>query len=337
MIACLGFLMAAGIIVYFSTLTTNHVELEPKKFIQAEGSSVLVAHTKDPVILEALKESKIRWYQRRDTCVFEEYSIVSGDGINLAGFFWSRKKDFESNNKTVVLVHGMTDSGAGMGYLAEEYHERGWDVLCIDQRSHGESEGKKRTMGIREAEDIALWIALLIEKKRANKIFLHGVSMGGAAVLLYAELTKELPTVVKGIISDSSYASYFETFNRLLFLVLKNQILSRSITLGASIASLFFSGVRFGKMNPQKKIQKISIPILIFHGQKDVMVPIGMVRKMFSLAIAKGVEVVVVPEAPHIGAYFYAPKLYMQKIEDFCSKMTISQETGILSMKKRTS
>lgn len=312
------FSLGAGIIIFLSTATTDHVSMEPKTLTEAESKSVMNAHTKDQRIMDPLNEAKDRWYKNRDAQTFTDVSIKSRDGLILIGCYW--KAETGDSGRTVVLVHGMMDSSAGMGYLAEEYHSRGWNVLSVDLRAHGESEGTKRTMGVREAEDLGLWIQELIERFFPTALFLHGVSMGGATVLLYAGRAKKIPGQVKGIIVDSSYARYDESFERLIYMAVRNHFISWSITCGASIASAVCCGVSFNEMKPIKQLRRIALPALFFHGQKDVLVPIRMVREMFEEAVKRGNELVVIPEAPHIGPYFYAPVLYMQKIEEFCRR-----------------
>ncbi len=315
------FSVAAGLIVYLSTLTTNHVSLEMKSMNRAESNTLLQAHTRDPVIMKPLNEAKARWYVNQDKNLFTTLTIPSADGLQLSAFYWESSSP--ARGKTVLIVHGMYDSAAGMGYLAEEYHAKGWNVLSIDQRSHGESEGTKRTMGVRESSDLGLWIDVLICRFKAPEIWLHGVSMGGAAVLLYSERIKQVPSPVRGIIADSSYASYEATFSRLLQLVVRSRFLVWSILRGTSVACFILSGVSFSAMNPQKQLAKIDLPLLLFHGQQDQLVPIGQVRHMLNETLKRGSgSVVVIPGAPHIGAYFYAPSLYMEKIEEFCRRNT---------------
>lgn len=315
------FSLAAGVIVYVSTLTTNHASPEPKNTSRGEGDSPVRAHTRDPLIMEPLNAAKERWNANRDRHLFTVLSLRSADGLQLTAFY--REASAPAAGKTVLIVHGISDSAAGMAYLAEEYHARGWSVLSIDQRSHGESGGTKRTMGVRESSDISLWVGLLVSRFRAPEIWLHGVSMGAAAVLLYGSRTKNVPPQVRGIIADSSYPSYEETFYRLLQLAVRSRFLAWSIVRGASFASLVLSGVPFSSMNPRKAIGTLSVPLLLFHGQKDVLIPIGQVGDMLDDAVQRvGGTVVVIPGAPHIGAYFYAPSLYMEKIEEFCRRNT---------------
>lgn len=312
------FSLTAGVIVYLSTLTTNHAALEPKKMTEAERRSALVAHTNDRIMMDPLNEAKARWADNRLKRVFDELTIRSFDGLRLAGYYWKAKKTAGEN--TVILVHGMMDSSAGMGYLAERYHDLGWNVLSIDQRAHGESEGTKRTMGVNEAKDISAWVEELIVLYSARRIFVHGVSMGAAAALFYAGQKKGVASAVQGIIADSSYASYSDIFGKLLHQAVKSRFLVWSIVVGASLGCFFSTGILFRAIRPDTALQKISVPLLLFHGQQDVLVPVSSIRQMFAEAVKLGAETVVVPGAPHIGAYFYSSDLYMRKIIELSTR-----------------
>ena len=314
----LVFSLAAGFVLYCSSFTTDLAEIQPKGLGKAEGQSALYAHTKDPRVMNPINEGKDRWQKKRDEGLIEALSLTARDGIALAAFFWRAERASEGDpTPTVLLAHGMMDSSSGMGYLAEEYHAMGWDVLSVDLRAHGESGGRRRTMGIREGEDLGAWVALLESRFGARCVFLHGVSMGAASALLYAALVPEIPLSVRGIIADSVYASHLEVFVRLLGFAVGNRFVAMSLAFGASVTSFIFTGIRFGRAAPARYLSRVPIPILFFHGQSDALVPIGMVRGMLSAPLKPGSESVVIPEAPHIGPYFFARKFYMQKIAEF--------------------
>jgi alpha-beta hydrolase superfamily lysophospholipase len=316
------FSFAAGLIVYLTTLTTAHANLESGK-LSGSGGNAMSAHTKDPRIMAPLNAAKSRWYRNRDDGAFELLSVVSRDGLLLSGYLWRAGAEKERMAaQTVILVHGMHDSAAGLGYLAEEYHKAGWDVLSTDLRSHGESEGVRRTMGFREAEDLALWVDLLVREHGVERLFLHGISMGGSTVLLYGENRRRISGAVRGIIADSSFSRYDETFRRLLKRVVRRDFLVKSIEIGASVSCFLQTGVSFGQMSPGTHIGRCAVPLLLFHGQKDELVPIALVRDMLGEAVKHGAVSVVIPEAPHIGPYFYAPALYMQKIGEFARRFS---------------
>ena len=310
------FTLVAGYVVYSSCFTINHANLEPKPLRDAEKKSVIYAHTKDPRIMDPINAAKERWFKNLDAGVFEPLSVVSREGFNLAGYYWPAEGRAETEPRWVILVHGMMDSAAGMGYLAEEYHAAGWNVLSVDQRAHGESEGKRRTMGVRESEDLSLWVSALINRYGADCVYIHGISMGGAAVLLYAAHS-DISSAVKGCISDSGYARHGAVFMRLLKLATGSGFVAWSISLGSSVVSFCLTGIGFWRMAPEKFLPSATRPVLLFHGQDDALVPIGMVRKMHGMPLKPGSESVVIPDAAHIGPYFCAKALYLQKIEDF--------------------
>jgi len=322
------FSLAGGLILYLSTLTTDHASLEPKKLARAERSGILLAPARDPSVMGPLDAARNRWHSLRDSGQLLQLGIVSADGLRLVGYYWPTGRSGTDDppkaagikGRTVLLVHGMMDSAAGMGYLAEEYHAAGWDVLSVDLRAHGESAGSRRTMGVRESEDIALWVELLVHRYRAENIFLHGNSMGGAAVLLYAERIRPLPPEARGLVSDSSYGRYSAVFHRQLKMSVGNPLVAWSLLKSCSLFSFLFSGVPFGMMQPESGFGLLPVPVLLFHGQNDLLVPVWMVSGMLNRAVKPRAELVVVPDAPHMGAYFYAPELYIQKIMEFAGR-----------------
>lgn len=333
------FSAVSGMVIYLSTLTRDNSELDCKKQTKNARGARRDMHLKDPKVLEPLEAAKKRWCERRNQDLIKKRTVVSRDGLRLAGYYWAAGRTISGSAsgtaasgrtaggaeeagcagapKTVVLVHAMNDSAASLGYLAEAYHSVGWNVLSIDMRAHGESEGSRCTMGVREAEDISLWVDDLVRSGYASRIYLHGESMGAAAVLLYAGRGKKTPPEVKGVIADSSYARYGDVFSRSLGQIFRSRLAVLSIRAGASLASFLCSGVSFSQMSPALAVVKTEVPLLFFHGERDSLVPLTQVHGMLHEAVRRGAISVIVPEASHAGAYFYAPDLYMQKIGEF--------------------
>jgi alpha-beta hydrolase superfamily lysophospholipase len=317
LVILLLFSLISGTVVYLFSMTTNHAAFEPKKIMESEKRSILNAHTKDPVIMEPLNEAKEKWIAKRQAGSFEVLSVRSPDGLSLVGYYLDSGKKNLAARKTVILVHGMMDSAAGMAYLFDEYSKQGWAVLAIDLRSHGESEGTKRTMGVREGEDLSLWVNLVLSRFGASEIFLHGVSMGAVAVMSYAADERAVVPAVKGLIVDSCFASHRETLTRLLQGFVGNRQVAQCLAFSADLACFISTGIPFARMETVKMVYRLSLPVLLFHGQSDVLVPISSMRDIFAIFLKRGNEIVVIPSAPHIGTYFYAPELYMSKIENF--------------------
>lgn len=91
-----------------------------------------------------------------------------------------------TSGDTAILVHGYRSCGElDFALTAEHYLELGFGLLMVDQRGHGGSGGKMVTMGLRESGDVRRW-AEFAERELGGRIWLHGVSLGGASVLYAA-------------------------------------------------------------------------------------------------------------------------------------------------------
>ena len=88
--------------------------------------------------------------------------------------------------------------------------EQGWNVLLPDMRTHGESEGKYIGMGWLDRLDVLKWIDLIRERDEQAQIILHGVSMGGATVMMTSG--EALPENVRAVIDDCGYTSVWDIF-----------------------------------------------------------------------------------------------------------------------------
>ena len=111
---------------------------------------------------------------------------------------------------TVILCHGY-HSHAEHDFSAQFpalYASGGCNLLLIDERAHGLSEGKCLTFGQLERYDIAQWVHWVREHSRVQRpIALYGVSMGAASVLLAAQLP-ELRDEIACVIADCGYSSF---------------------------------------------------------------------------------------------------------------------------------
>jgi alpha-beta hydrolase superfamily lysophospholipase len=314
------FSLCAGIVVYRASMTRNGTVSGLKKNIEINS------HTNDPLVMNPINAAKTRWERARLTGVFQSLAVVTKRGLRLNAYYCEVDvKAFpEKCTRAVVLVHGLRDSSAGMAYLAEAYLAAGWNVLSVDLRAHGESEGTKITMGVREGQDLALWVELLVSRYGYETIFLHGVSMGAAAVLSFGALssTSGFSPCVKGLILDSCFPAHRDTVIRLLSRIVGSRFVARSIAAGASIAAFVVSGTRFGQMDAKKDLRRCTLPVLAFHGGKDQLVPLSSITPVFRNEVIQSVELIVIPEAPHIGSYFYGRDIYLSKIEDFTRRFS---------------
>lgn len=85
--------------------------------------------------------------------------------------------------KAFILAHGNSSDGSSMLPRARWLVSQGYSVLVPDLQAHGETPGKRKTFGWREAEDIAASYHYLKNQVGSTWIGGIGSSLGGASML----------------------------------------------------------------------------------------------------------------------------------------------------------
>lgn len=135
----------------------------------------------------------------------EDVRVVTEDGFHLAGLYY----DFGSDI-AVIILPGRPETCIYSLYYGISYAKAGVNVMAIDTRAHGESEGYWTGCGYAEQLDILAFAKYLHEQKGIKKIILHGICVGSSAVAFCAA-RKDLPPYIVGIVTDGLYATYDES------------------------------------------------------------------------------------------------------------------------------
>ena len=202
----------------------------------------------------------------------EEVNIIN-DKLKLYGVYFDQKSDY-----SVIIIHGYCASMQSRMMDLPYYYDRGYNVLFIDLRTHGKSEGNYVTLGAKESEDVLAWIRWLSKRTNNSKIILDGVSMGSATVLNCAG-NKDLPSNVVGIIADCGFSSPYEQCRYMIFGKNKNRG-----KFSAQVARLYarlLCGYDMKKDSPIENVKKAKVPALIIHGDNDDFVPSYMAREIY--------------------------------------------------------
>ncbi len=241
----------------------------------------------------------------------DEY-IQSTDGLKLHAY---KVINENPTDKWVIAVHGYTSEGVKMSSYAKKYYDMGYNVLILDLRGHGSSEGEYIEMGWDDRLDIISWINYLIDENKNAKIVLHGVSMGASTVLMASG--ENLPSNVKLIVADCGYTSVWEQFSYQLdelFSLPEFPILNVSALVGQIRA-----GYSLKDASAIEQVKKSNTPILYIHGDKDDFVPYYMMQELYDATNSEK-EMLTIKGAEHAKSSEVDPKTYWTTIYELTNK-----------------
>ena len=92
-----------------------------------------------------------QWERDRD---WEPVRVNAPDGKILRGTYIENRRD---SHKTVILIHGLYQNRTMCLPYMDDYRRLGYNILLIDLRGHGESEGDHTEWGISEVDDLLMW------------------------------------------------------------------------------------------------------------------------------------------------------------------------------------
>ncbi len=241
----------------------------------------------------------------------EEWRIRSDDGLLLTA---SRFYPEAESDRWVIVAHGYGCTQQNSWYIASTYLSMGYNVLTPDLRASGDSEGQFLTMGYKESGDITHWADEIVKRYPEARIALHGVSMGAATVMLAAASNK-LPSNVVACIEDSGFTSAYH----LLALRLED-----SFGLpGFPAMNLLdwrcehLAGFSLRHAAPIKVMDRVRMPILFIHGEKDTLVPPYMADLLYEACWSPRKEIFIAPDTIHGAASQTVHDEYYEKVRKF--------------------
>lgn len=250
---------------------------------------------------------------RKEAMLSEKHSdewLMSADGLRLHATWFPQGEC----KKIVICFHGYTSQGMKdyLG-LSGYYLKNGYSMLLVDERAHGESEGKYIGFGCLDRIDALKWINWVLRKCGEDvEILLHGTSMGGATVLMMSSL--ELPEQVKGIVSDCAFTSPKEVFSHVLksmYHLPAFPVMNISDFLNKRLA-----GYGLDECNAAREVKKAKVPILFIHGSGDTFVPYSMCETMYENC-ASSKKKLIIEGAAHAECYYKDTDAYENALTEF--------------------
>lgn len=248
---------------------------------------------------------------------YEIWELISFDELKLKAYYIPSKIQ---TDKTVILAHGYGMEAKSMGDFAKFYRNQlGYNVLLPDARGHGMSEGHYKGFGWHERIDYLKWIEHVNLTNGWNeKIVLHGLSMGGATVMMTSG--EVLPPNVKAIIEDCGYTS---AYDQIQYQFGQQYKLPKWLAMpSTNLLTKLRAGYSFKEATAIGQVKKNKIPMLFIHGEIDDYVPYDMVHQLFEACTAPK-EIYTVPDANHAEAFYKSPETYIKTVKEFLEKYVL--------------
>lgn len=241
----------------------------------------------------------------------ERVAITSRDGLRLTGRYYHTADGAPLD----IAFHGYR------GHALRDFcggsrisFELGNNLLLVDQRGHGDSEGRTTTFGAMERLDCLEWVLWANGRFGCPDIALFGVSMGAATVLLASAL--DLPENVLCVVADCSYSrgeDIIVTVGR------KMGLPTVAVRAAAHGAARLFGGFRLADADPAAALRQAKVPVLLLHGEDDRLVPCEM-SGLLEQACAAPVERHTFPGAGHGLSYLVDRTRYTAAVTAFLKK-----------------
>ena len=217
---------------------------------------------------------------------------------------------------TAIMVHGYKGNGIrDFSGGVQEVIRRGNNVLLIDHFAHNLSSGRTITFGVKEKYDVLRWINYINKRNNNPDIYLYGISMGAATVLMCSGL--DLPNNVKAIVADAPYASIK---NEIKFTIENMKLNFTLLYPFIYLSALIFARFNISKGEVKNYLKNNKLPVMIIHGSIDDIVPVTNSR--FLKEEFPSINYLEIEGAAHGLSYLVDYQKYTQELDKFLNKIS---------------
>ncbi len=191
----------------------------------------------------------------------------------------------------VFFLHGNGGSLKSWVTGVDFYRRVNYDLFIIDYRGYGKSTGRIESEAQLHADVRAAW-DYIAPQYAGKKAVIYGRSLGtGLAAELASEIQPDLTVLV------SPYESL--------------------VAMGHEIYPWLPAFINRYPMRSDQWLPEIRTPVLVLHGAKDSLIPVGQGERL--AALRPGTQLVVVPEAGHFDIHKFP--LYLDSLAERLEKL----------------
>jgi alpha-beta hydrolase superfamily lysophospholipase len=242
----------------------------------------------------------------------EEFDVRMADATLLRGW---KVRAVNPNGNWVLLFHGVADNRIGVVGQAQMLLRAGYNVVMMDARAHGASDGPIATYGWLEREDDKAVVDELEKTEHPHHLFALGESMGAGIALQSAAVDRRIEAVV----AEASFASLREAAYDYAGLQ-RYPLLGMTLLAPGAWTMIYHgqlaAGFPAGEVSPERAVAARAFPLLLICDAGDTVLPCRHTKRIY--AAARGPKQMwVVPGAFHTAALGSEPVEFRRRVLEF--------------------
>lgn len=245
--------------------------------------------------------------------VREDFEVRAVDGVVLRG--WKVRPAAWPSHHWVLLMHGVADNRAGMLGHARFLLRAHYNVVMMDARAHGASDGETATYGWKEREDTRAIVDALYAAESVRCLFVLGESMGGAVALQSAAVEPR----IAGVVAESAFSDLREVSYDYAGLRLSpwlGKTLFRPAVWWGLPRAEEEGGFDADEVSPERAVAARAFPVLLIGGTADQTIPARHSQRIFEAATGPKM-LWLVPGADHSAALGRTPEEFERRVISF--------------------
>ena len=242
----------------------------------------------------------------------EDFDVRAGDGILLRGW---KVRTTKPSGDWVLVFHGVADNRMGVLEHARILLLAGYDVVMMDARAHGASQGAMATYGWLERNDTRAIVNALEDAEHPRHLFALGESMGAGIALQSAALEPRIEAVV----AEAAFASLREASYDYAGLR-RSPLLGKTLFAPGTWTMIYhaemLAHLPASEVAPEKAVAARAFPVLLICDGNDAALPCRHTQRIYNAARGPK-QMWVVPGAFHTAALGYQPDEFRRRVVAF--------------------
>lgn len=232
------------------------------------------------------------------------------DGLNLYGEFYNF-----GGARCAMILSGRTECLKYGYYFAIPYAAAGYNILVVDPRGHGRSDGEFNTVGFEESKDAIAWVRYINKAFGQNSVVFHGICIGAAAGML-ALTAEDCPDFVDAIVTEGMFPNFGESMKNHL-IERKKPVLGMYALINRQMRIHTGHSMDTGPLDVIDRLQK---PLLMLHSKEDIYSTPVYAEKLFERAGTANKTLVWFPHGRHSMLRITDTARYDGAITEFLAK-----------------